>query len=327
MASAGGMCLVIYAYGDDGSDEKQKRVTAVSIIAGYEDWWQELEDQWIVRCGGIPFHATDCESDHGSYRGISHNQNKAMYADLTGILAASKVGGIGIGIDLTAQNKIFPNALPMAYHRAFIECLERVANVAEKEGEVCEITYDISKENEANAATLYAWMREGDERLCRLLHKKISFASWRESPRLQAADLLAFEAWKAIDHTVGTVKRKRKSWELLRATDRFETFAYSDDWFRDLKKHLESGELGKWAGFNESDYNGWLKRHNRQHSLSHLFQFLRSTSAPDEEFKNFDKMARELLKVPHAEIQAKLDAEKAAKKRKKSKKSSSSGHA
>jgi hypothetical protein len=46
-----------------------------------------------------------------------------------------------------------------------------------------------------------------------------------------------------------------------------------------------------------------------------------------KEFKNFDNTMRELLKVPHSEIKAKLDAEKKAKKRKKSKKSSASGHA
>jgi len=42
------------------------------------------------------------------------------------------------------------------------------------------------------------------------------------------------------------------------------------------------------------------------------------------QFKNFDLAMRELLKVPHSEIKAKLDAEKAEKKRKKSKKSSAS---
>jgi hypothetical protein len=47
----------------------------------------------------------------------------------------------------------------------------------------------------------------------------------------------------------------------------------------------------------------------------------------ENEFKNFDRLAREILKVPHSEIKAKLDAEKAAKKRKKSKKSSASREA
>ncbi len=42
------------------------------------------------------------------------------------------------------------------------------------------------------------------------------------------------------------------------------------------------------------------------------------------EYENFDRTMRDLLKVPHAEVKNKLDAEKQAKKRKKSKKSSAS---
>jgi len=77
--------------------------------------------------------------------------------------------------------------------------------------------------------------------------------SWRKSPRVQTADLLAFETWKALDHTVGPVKRTRKSWELLRTTQRFETYSYSEDWFRDLRTRLSSGELEKIVGFNEAE--------------------------------------------------------------------------
>ncbi len=46
-----------------------------------------------------------------------------------------------------------------------------------------------------------------------------------------------------------------------------------------------------------------------------------------QEYENFDHIVRELLKVPHMEIKAALDAEKQEKKRKKSKKSSASGRA
>lgn len=47
------------------------------------------------------------------------------------------------------------------------------------------------------------------------------------------------------------------------------------------------------------------------------------------EFSNFDRTMRELIKVPHSEIKAALDAEKAAKekKRKARKKPSASGRA
>ena len=44
------------------------------------------------------------------------------------------------------------------------------------------------------------------------------------------------------------------------------------------------------------------------------------------EYNNFDTLMRELIKVPHSTVKAKLDAEKVAKKRK-PKKASASGHA
>ena len=157
-----------------------------------------------------------------------------------------------------------------------MECLTKVVNVGERLGEIAEVTFDISTENEHNAGLMYSWLRNGDERSNKWLHPKISFMSWRESPRLQTADLLAFEAWKALDHTVGPVKRTRRSWEVFRATQRFETLSYSEDWFRSLKSHIDSGELGKTVGFSESDYLEWLKKPGREHSISNLIHFLDS---------------------------------------------------
>jgi hypothetical protein len=267
---------VIYGYGDDGADQKRERVIAVSTIIGYEQWWEQVEADWTVRCGGIPFHATDCESDTGDYEGIPHEQNKAMYRDLVGILAASPLGGIGVAIDLTAKKSVFPNSVLQDYYRAFQECISRAANVAEHLGEVVELTFDVSTENEYNARILYSFMRDSDVRLARWLSPKICFAPWRGSARVQTADLLAYEAWKALDHTVGETKRTRGSWETLRATRRFETLSYSTDWFRDLKRHIDSGELEKIVGFKQQDYTDWLKASGRTHSTSNLIHFLGS---------------------------------------------------
>jgi|HubBroStandDraft_2_1064218.scaffolds.fasta_scaffold1483606_2 hypothetical protein len=45
------------------------------------------------------------------------------------------------------------------------------------------------------------------------------------------------------------------------------------------------------------------------------------------EYNSFENLARQIVSVPHSEVKAKLDAEKAAKKRKKPKKSSASREA
>jgi len=45
---------------------------------------------------------------------------------------------------------------------------------------------------------------------------------------------------------------------------------------------------------------------------------------PTHEFENFDRTMRDLMSVPHDEIKAALDAEKATKKRKKKRKAKKS---
>ncbi len=267
---------MIYVYGDDGADEKRQRVTAVSVIAGYDDWWEELEAKWVKRCEGIPFHANECESDQGAYKTRSHVENKAMYRDLATLLAESKLGGVAIAIDLAAMQKIFPGSLELAYYRAFLECLTRTADCAQNLGEIAELTFDISTENEYNAAYLYKVMRDDDPVLMEWLHPKISFVSWRESARVQTGDLLAYEGWKALDHTVGTMKRTRGSWELLRSTGRFETFSYSEEWFSDLKRNFPN--LRKKLGYGPQDYKQWLEDNNSQHNISNMFRFIALTA-------------------------------------------------
>jgi hypothetical protein len=136
----------------------------------------------------------------------------------------------------------------------------------------------LSLENEYNAGQLYAYARSVDERLAKWLAPEISFVPWRESARVQVADLLAYEAWKALDHTVGLVKRKRVSWDLLRSTNRFETFSYSEEWYLGLKSHIASGELERRVGFSEKDYLAWLEKTGRKHNTSNLIHFLGTRS-------------------------------------------------
>ncbi len=58
----------------------------------------------------------------------------------------------------------------------------------------------------------------------------------------------------------------------------------------------------------------------------HLRKNENSQEIKESEFTNFDRTMRSLMKVPHSEIKAKLDAEKKVKKRK-PKKTSASGRA
>ena len=59
--------IMILAYGDESLDETQDRVCAVAGVVGAVEQWERIEPVWVERTNGIPFHANDCDSDHGDY--------------------------------------------------------------------------------------------------------------------------------------------------------------------------------------------------------------------------------------------------------------------
>ena len=266
--------MALLVYGDDSSDEKRERVCAVAAVVGTWRAWRLLEREWLVRTNGIPFHAKDCESDRADYRDIPHDENKALYKDLVTILANSHVCGIGVAVDLIAARQAFPNPriADVSYYRSFTRVMQAMKNVAKHSGELADITFDKRLDTEHNVGLLYSSARENQPEWTPHLAEKIAFETPRRQPRIQVADLLAYEAMKALDSYVGPVKRPtRKSWAALRATGRFETEAYSDEWFNDLKKSYP--ELVKKVGFGEHDYAKWLAERNRQHNMTNVIHF------------------------------------------------------
>jgi len=240
---------------------------------GAEGSWADLEAKWKERCQGTPFHANECESDQGDFKGRSHADNKALYRDLVALLAASSLTGFGFGFDLEAQRQIMPGALPLAYYRAFGECVDAVLRLCSNVGHEAEITFDMGDERKYNAGLLYEWVRASSANGPRWLPSdKLGFGRWRESPRLQAADLIAFEVMKALDNSRGPVRRPtRKSWEVLGASGKFGCELFSEEWFRGLKADLPNLEAR--LGIKPDSYARWLKASGRQHSVSNLFHF------------------------------------------------------
>jgi hypothetical protein len=140
-------------------------------------------------------------------------------------------------------------------------------------GEIADFTFDMRMDTQHNLALLYGTARENEPDWTPYLVDEFHFAHSRSQPRLQVADLMAFEAFKALDNKVGPIKRiERKSLEALASTKRFEVQAYSIDWFKDLKRNY--GELEKKVGFNLEDYRNWLTKKGRSHNTSNLILFL-----------------------------------------------------
>jgi hypothetical protein len=266
--------VAILTYGDDSADEKQQRVCAVAGVVGTWSSWRALEREWLVRTEGTPFHAKDCESDWGDYKGRPHAENKALYKDMATMLAASSIYGIGVVVDLVAARRVFPNPdiRHIAYYRSFTRVIEVMKNVAKESGEIADVTFDMRLDTEHNAGLLYGHARENQPEWTPYLAEKITFEPSRRQPRVQVADLMAYEAMRGLDNHVGPKKRPtRKSWSVLHDTGRFIIEAYSEDWFRSLKERY--AELEKKVGFGEKEYKDWLQKRNRRHNMTNVILF------------------------------------------------------
>ncbi len=261
-------------YGDESADETKSRVFAVACVAGGEEMWEALEKKWRLRIGDIPFHANDCDSNQGDYKSTSHEDNKALYRDLTTILAESGLGGWAVAMDLAAQRQFFPWAKPeLAYYKGFADVVVAVRNWASNNDDMAKLTFDMRRESEVNTGFLYAMFLELPD-TAEFLFSEVSFACHRKNVRLQTSDLFAREAMKSLDNEIGPKRRPpRKSWMALRDTGRFHVTPVREEFYRTISAKMPI--LDAQAGFADYQYERWLVDNRLQSNVTNKLRYLR----------------------------------------------------
>jgi hypothetical protein len=271
-----GVIFVLSAFGDESSDETQKRVFAVGALFGNQEQWDNLSAKWVDRTGGIEFHANECESDQGEYKQFSHQENKKLYKDLTVLLAESMLLGYGVAIDLTEDPAdILPES---RYYRCFGEVVVYFAEQSylSVPQEPVKFTFDRRLEIQYNATALYDYMAGLPEWSHRpWIDDEVGFAT-RRVVGIQVADLWTREVMKHLDNIVGPVKRKmRKSLEALDDTKRFTANFYGADYFQAVRKRIDELSVQDREGvFTWNAYKPWLDKNRIVDTLAHRVRYL-----------------------------------------------------
>lgn len=281
--------IMLLVYGDESLDGTQSRVCAVAGVIGTEEMWRDLEPKWIERNRGVPFHAADCEPAHGDYEGQDKSETKALYRELTILLAESGLGGYASAQDLAAQRKAFPSPYePPLYYQGFMDVLEAMRNAADNRGEMAELTFDSRIGTEFNATEIYSYLQDSGLYWRERLAEKLSFVSSRNNPRIQIADLFAHEAMKELDNEVLQSNRTRKSWECLKSTGRFRVDKFGEKYFSDPR--MQPQTLLKALGFKDGDYCEWRERKRLPHGYTSFLRFLfeQRSKMTEEQLKEFD---------------------------------------
>jgi len=264
---------MITAFGDESADETQQRTFAVAAVAALDDEWQRLEKVWQERTEGIPFHATDCESDHGVYASRPHIENKALYKDLVKILAQSKAWGWGAAYDLKSYREVFPSVnQDVCYLRAFLGVLNFFNDFAKTHfNDIVKYTFDSREQSNYSAGKIYDLMAKDPANS--FMFDEISFASSRKQVRLQMADLFAFEVIKELDNRIGpTTRPRRKSMGALIEHGRFGCDVFLKEYFEDMQTKLPSFQK-KDPTFTEKVYYDWLGKFEKQDTPRNRLHF------------------------------------------------------
>lgn len=258
------VAIMLTVYADESSDGKQERIFAIGGLIGTQEEWDSVEGIWLERTGGTEFHATDCEANRGAFKNNSPEENRALYKDLTKILAQSPLWGFGNAIDIQAYKETIPNTLDVApYFQCFLNVVDRIAQIGSVYIPQQKVKFIFHRrfETQYNAFYLYDFLCKSDQvGPPQTLMDEISSAT-SKTVGIQVADLFSREVMKDFEWQLvrlsGVINRRRRlSWEALNDTNRFKFM----NWFREDFEHLAQrmSRLEQEKGNQWERYESWL---------------------------------------------------------------------
>jgi len=269
---------MLIAYGDDSGDETQKRVFAAGVVVGRQEDWDFFLPKWIKKNPeGRPFHATDCDSDHGDFKNRSHEDNKQLYADNVGLFVNSQLMGAGVAISVADYWELFPFAPDnkwWPYYLCFSGALACVCEIAKLSipQERIKVLFDRDEAKELDSTRIFDFIakRSGEPTEC--LYGHIEFGNYRKDIGLQVADLIARETMKDLDNRIGPTPRwPRQSLMALRRSNRFATVCKDR---ASLQQYRASADLIHADPQKGKVFKEWLERNGGRDSIHMRLRFL-----------------------------------------------------
>lgn len=210
------------AYFDESGTQRGSPVVAVAGFLAPEKQWARLQVEWakVLQDEKLSyFHMTDWENRQGQFKGWDNDRRIAVYRRLIGIIQRRITIPVFSGVKTKdyAEVKIwerFHNMPKSPYAFCSVMCMRLLVNWADAVGHQEPIAY-IFESGAMNRGELMAGhsaiMRdEKNKRRYRL--GSFTYADKRELSPLQAADILAYEAYKYLRNELeGKVRQQRKS--------------------------------------------------------------------------------------------------------------------
>lgn len=193
--------MILEAYFDDSSDEKHEKYVAYGGLIGSAEQWDAQLMGWGAVTKGLkePFRSTDCETAHGQFEGVDKPERVVRMALAVGALHATELRGFASIIPVGLYREVFPQSEPDDPSLLTLrQTIMNMAYIADGLHTDVQIWFEKGSQDAAinrvfdSIAEYSTW--KPTERL-----RAITFDTKR-SAHLQAADLVAREAFKHIDN-------------------------------------------------------------------------------------------------------------------------------
>lgn len=217
-------------------DESEDQATlAIAGFLGPTHHWASFEDAWasIVREYGMPeFHMSDSENRRGFWESwLDPARRRAVQQRFIDLVARSRLpspAGYVVGIDLEAYERIVPplRDRPPQYRKPWVFAFEhlidrmleaqRMSNAATHEQQLMDVVFDEKDEFRGRAKEMVSSILVDSVYPLGTLR----FEDSKKYPGLQAADLLAYEARRALTEVIkGSPPKpvRDQFWELMNA--------------------------------------------------------------------------------------------------------------
>jgi hypothetical protein len=199
---------MLVSYNDDsGTHSSAKVVLLCGFLASADDWiridqpWQAVIHKPEWPCIIKAFHAADCVSGDGEFRGWSFAQRLAIFGDLINVILALPIKALGAAVVVDAFNALSveerelfrkdkkATSLEFVFHLQMQQIIHKGAKLSpyEEIGVVFESS-DSATDNKFR--DMYIDYRDGFYLGERLLSQPLFLD--KKQPPLQAADLLAY---------------------------------------------------------------------------------------------------------------------------------------
>ncbi len=202
--------VILTAYLDESGTHQGSPIMVMGGWVATADCWNEIDLAWnsiLARDGLSHIHATKLVNGNGEFRGWSEDRRLALIDELTEIVYPAALFGACTALNrddfrhhYIAGSRPRKIQLDTEYGLSFRLILNFVIQTIERQGfnEKVElyVVLEAGHKNAGDALRLFDVFKKHAPPEWREMVKSVTFARKKDSPGLQAADFLAYPAWR-----------------------------------------------------------------------------------------------------------------------------------